>query len=411
MQTGANFKTVDLSPGGPVSHYLHIAADSEHATRITNDETTHYRNLVEEANKLFDARHYRDYHFLLTLSDHVAHFGLEHHESSDDRIDEDFLVDDGLFKLDADLLPHEFVHSWNGKFRRPSGLATPDYNEPMKGALLWVYEGLTEYLGEILTPRSGLRTPQEFLDSLARDAAALDHEVGRTWRPLEDTAVAAQVLYDSRADYADLRRSVDFYEEGALIWLDVDVTLRTLSKGRKSIDDFCRAFEGPPSTGPEVKPYTFDDVVRTLNSIQPHDWAQFLNQRLESTAAHAPLNGITNGGYSLVYTGERSEFWKTREDVRKIVNLSYSLGFSAHASGDIIDVHLNTPAFKAGLAPATRIIAVNGRQFTMTVLRQAVKDATTTTTPITLLIKDGEYYRTYNIDYHDGEKISASYPR
>ena len=302
MQTGANFKTVDLSPGDTVQHYLHIAADSERATRITDDEIKHYRNLVNEANTLFGAHHYRDYHFLLTLSDHVAHFGLEHHESSDDRTDEDSLVDDDLRKVTADLLTHEFVHSWNGKFRRPAGLATPDYDAPMKGDLLWVYEGLTEYLGEILAPRSGLWTAQEFLDSLARDAAALDHEVGRTWRPLEDTAVAAQVLYNARPDYADFRRGTDFYEEGTLIWLDVDVTLRTLSKGKKSIEDFCRAFEGPPSTAPEVKPYTFDDVVRTLNSVQPFDWASFLNQRLQSTSARAPLNGISNGGYKLVYT-------------------------------------------------------------------------------------------------------------
>ena len=193
VQTGENFKTVDLSPGEPVPHYLHIAADSERATRITDDEIKHYRNLVDETNALFGAHHYRDYHFLLTLSDHVAHFGLEHHESSDDRAAEDTLIDDEMRKVDADLLPHEFVHSWNGKFRRPAGLATSDYSEPMKGDLLWVYEGLTEYLGEILTPRSGLWTEQEFLDALARDAAALDHENGRTWRPLADTAVAAQV--------------------------------------------------------------------------------------------------------------------------------------------------------------------------------------------------------------------------
>jgi len=404
VQTGINYKTVDLSPGGPVAHYLHIAADSERATRITDEELKSYRNLVEEANELFNAHHYRDYHFLLTLSDHLAHFGLEHHESSDDRTDEETLVDDGLRALDADLLPHEFVHSWNGKFRRPAGLATADYNEPMKGELLWVYEGLTEYLGEILTPRSGLWSPQEFLDALARDAAALDHQSGRTWRPLEDTAVAAQVLYDARTDYADLRRSTDFYEEGTLIWLDVDVTLRTLSKGKKSIEDFCRAFEGPPGTGPEVKPYDFDDVVRTLNSVHQYDWAGFLKQRLDSLSARAPLNGITNGGYSLVYNGERSELWRTRENERRVIDLSYSLGFSAHESGEIIDVHLNTPAFKAGLAPVTRIIAVNGRQFTLGVLHQAVKDASGTTTPIALLVKDGEYFRTYNIDYHDGEK-------
>ncbi len=404
VQTAVNFRTVELSPGGPVQHFLHLAADSERATRITDEEVKHYRNLVEETNTLFDAHHYRDYHFLLTLSDHIAHFGLEHHESSDYRTDEDSLVDDDARKVTADLLPHEFVHSWNGKFRRPAGLATPDYNEPMKGGLLWVYEGLTEYLGEVLTSRSGLWTPQEFLDALARNAAALDREEGRTWRPLEDTAVAAQVLYNARNDYADLRRGTDFYEEGTLIWLDVDVTLRTLSHGRKSIEDFCRAFEGPPSTGPEVKPYTFEDVVRTLNAVQPYDWAAFLNSRLESTSAHAPLDGIVNGGYRLVYTPERSDLWKTRESVRKSMNLSYSLGLSAHDDGDIIDVHLGSPAFKAGLVPNTKLVAVNGRQFTADVLRRAVDDAVKSTAPIVLLIKDGEYYKTFSVDYHGGGK-------
>jgi predicted metalloprotease with PDZ domain len=404
VQTGANFRTVDLSPGEPVQHYLHIAADSERSTRISEDEIKHYRNLVDEANLLFGAHHYRDYHFLLTLSDYVAHFGLEHHESSDDRAEEDTLVDDEMRKVNADLLPHEFVHSWNGKYRRPAGLATFDYSSPMKGDLLWVYEGLTEYLGEILTPRSGLWTEQDFLDSLARDAAALDHEAGRTWRPLEDTAVAAQVLYDARPDYADFRRSTDFYEEGTLIWLDVDVTLRTLSKNKKSIEDFCRAFEGGPNTGPEVRPYTFDDVVRALNAVHAYDWASFLNQRLQSTSANAPLDGIYNGGYKLVYTEARSDFWKAKEFTRRMVDLSYSLGLSARDNGDIVDVHLNTPAYKAGVAPATRIIAVNGRQFSTMELHHAVADSARSTAPILLLIKDGEYYKTLSLDYHDGEK-------
>lgn len=404
VQTGINFRTVDLNPGGPIPTFLHIAADSEHATHISDDEVTHYRNLVEEANALFGAHHYRDYHFLLTLSDHVAHFGLEHHESSDDRTDEDMLIDDGMRRLEADLLPHEYVHSWNGKYRRPAGLVTPDYSEPMKGELLWVYEGLTEYLGEVLSPRSGLWTPDDFLGSLARDAAALDREAGRTWRPLEDTAVAAQVLYDARNDYSDFRRSTDFYEEGTLIWLDVDVTLRRLSKGKRSLDDFCKAFAGPPSTGPELKPYTFDDVVRTLNSVQKYDWAAFLNERLQSTAPHAPLNGIVNGGYNLIYTPEESDYWRTRENVRRIVDLSYSLGFTVHDTGDIIDVHLNSPAFKAGLSPDTRIVAINGRQFSGSLLHRVVRESPRTTGPIALLIKDGEYYKTLNVDYHDGEK-------
>ncbi len=364
----------------------------------------HYRNLVREGTSLFGAHHYPDYHFLYTLSDHVAHFGLEHHASSDDRTDENALIDDDLRKVSSGLLPHEFVHSWNGKFRRPAGLATPDYDKPMKGELLWVYEGLTEYLGEILTPRSGLSTAQEFLDTLASEAAALDREEGRTWRPLEDTAVAAQVLYDARADYQDLRRSTDFYEEGTLIWLDADVTIRTLSKGAKSLDDFCKAWAGPPDTAPQVKPYTFDDVVRTLNSVQPYDWATFLRTRLESTSPRAPLDGIKNGGYSLTYTSELSDWMKSEEYAKKAVDLRYSIGLSAKESGEIIDVSLSTPAYKAGLAPNTRIVAVNGREYSMSVLRHAVADAVKDAGPISLLIKDGEYYKTFTVDYHGGEK-------
>jgi predicted metalloprotease with PDZ domain len=405
VQTGVNFRTVDLSPDGPVRHYLHIAADSERATRISDDDVEHYRDLVRETNTLFGAHHYRDYHFLYTLSDHVAHFGLEHHESSDDRAEEEALVDYDARRADSSLLSHEFVHSWNGKFRRPAGLATPDYGEPMKGDLLWVYEGLTEYLGEILAPRSGLSTTEDFLDSLAWEAAGLDRESGREWRPLADTAVAAQVLYNARPDYADFRRSVDYYEEGTLIWLDADVKIRALSKGVKSIDDFCKAFAGPPSTGPEVKPYNFEDVVRTLNAVQPYDWAGFLNERLQSTAAHAPLDGILNGGYKLVYNDRRSGWRNSYEMSRREIGEVWSIGITAKENGDIVDVHLNSPAFQAGVAPATRIVAVNGRQFSPEVLHHAVQDSVRSTTPLTLLIRDGEFYKTYSLDYHGGEKF------
>jgi predicted metalloprotease with PDZ domain len=278
----------------------------------------------------------------------------------------------------------------------------------MKGDLLWVYEGLTEYLGEILTPRSALSTPQDFFDSLATEAAALDREEGRTWRPLADTAVAAQVLYNARNDYNDLRRSVDYYEEGTLIWLDADVTIRTLSKGVKSLDDFCKLWAGPPSNPPGVvpgvKPYTFNDVVQTLNAVQPYDWAKFLNDRLESTAPHAPLNGIVNGGYRLVYTDRRSDYQRNYEAVRKLVSVWYSLGLTARASGEVVDVHVGSPAFKAGLAPAVKIVAVNGREFDGSVLRRAVADAVKNPAPITLLIKDGDYFKTLSLDYHEGEK-------
>ncbi len=404
VQTGANFKTVDLNPGGAVPHYLHIAADSERATRISEEMTGHFRNLVQEANTLFGAHHYAEYHFLNTLSDHIAHFGLEHHGSSDDRLEENALVDEDLRRITSYLLPHEFVHSWNGKFRRPAGLATPDYTQPMKGELLWVYEGLTNYLGEVLAPRAGLATTQDYFDRLAGQAAMLDRQYGRTWRPLEDTAVAAQALYSSRPDYESLRRTTDFYDEGTLLWLEADVMIRTLSQGTKSIDDFCKAWAGGPSGGAEVKPYGFDDVVRTLNSVQPYDWAKFWRDRLTSTAPHAPLGGIENGGYKLVYTSERPGLAQAAETARKFTSLAYSLGLSFKDTGEIVDVNLGMPAEKADIAPATKIIAVNGREFSPKLLRNVVEDAVKTTTPIVLLIKDGDYYKSFSIDYHDGEK-------
>src|SRR5664279_2575326 len=288
VSAGAHYRTIELGNDNGIPHYLHLAADSDRALEVSPEVVGHYRDLVKEAGALFGSRHYRGYHFLYTLSDHVAHFGLEHHESSDDRFDERTLIDPDIQRVSADLLSHEFVHSWNGKFRRPSGLISGShdggYDTPMQGDLLWVYEGLTEYLGEILTPRSGLWSPEDYRESLAETAAELDNKYGRTWRPLEDTAVAAQVLYEAGNDYQSLRRSVDYYPEGTLIWLEADVVIRQLSKGRKSLDDFCKLFYGAPSGPPALKPYNFDDVVAALNAVQHNDWAGFLNQRLRSTA-------------------------------------------------------------------------------------------------------------------------------
>jgi predicted metalloprotease with PDZ domain len=404
---GTYFKTVDLSPGMTPPHYLHIAADSARATEITPEEVRHYQNLVKETGALFGARHYRDYHFLLTLSDHVAHFGLEHHESSDDRTQERMLIDDSLRRANADLLTHEMTHSWNGKYRRPAGLATPDYSEPMKGNLLWVYEGLTNYLGEILAPRSGLLTADEFQQSLARAAAMLDTRYGRRWRPLQDTADAAQLLYNARRDYEDLRRTVDYYDEGTLIWLEADVTIRQLSHGAKSLDDFVQAFHGAPSTGPMVKPYTFEDVVATLNRVQPYDWTGFFRERLESTSPHAPLGGLENGGWKLVYSDTPTGMWRAFEAANRGLDLSYSLGLSLKEDGEIEDVKMDGPAQQAGVTPATRIVAVNGRKFNPQLLKEAVGAAVNSTAPIEILVEDGEFYKTLRIDYHGGEK----YPR
>jgi predicted metalloprotease with PDZ domain len=411
LAAGAHFRTIDLGTDRGAPHFLHLAGDSDRAVEMSPDLVTRYKNLVGETGALFGSRHYRDYHFLFTLSDHVAHFGLEHHESSDDRYAERTLIDPDPQKVFASLLPHEFVHSWNGKYRRPSGLISGGhdggYDTPMKGELLWVYEGLTEYLGDVLTARSGLWTPEDFREFLAITAAALDSEYGRTWRPLEDTAVAAQTLYDAGDDYAQYRRSVDYYPEGVLIWLEADVLIRRLSNGSKSLNDFCHSFHGGPGGAPALKPYNFDDVVVALNGVQPYDWAAFLNQRLRSTASHAPLGGIEQSGWKLTYDGVRSDFWKAYEGDGKVTDLSYSVGLKVKDDGTISDVTYGGPSQKAGVAPAVKLIAVNNRQFSPTVLREAVQAAASDTKPLKLLIKAGEYYEVHQVEYHGGER----YPR
>jgi predicted metalloprotease with PDZ domain len=405
ISTGKHYRTIELGSVNGIAHFMHVAADSDRALEAGPETIGEYKNLVEEAGALFGTQHYRDYHFLFTLSNHVAHFGLEHHESSDDREDERSLIDPDKLRATADLLPHEFVHSWNGKFRRPRGLVSDEhdggYSTPMKGDLLWVYEGLTEYLGGVLAARSGLWKPEDYRDKLAYTAAQIDNQYGRRWRPLEDTAVSAPFLYDAGNDYADYRRGVDFYPEGILIWLDVDVTIRQLSKGAKSLDDFCRAFEGGPGGAPAMKPYDFEDVVAALDAVQPYDWAGFLKERLNSTSDHAPLGGIEHAGWKLKYNGEQSDFFETAEEG---ANLSYSIGLKVKDDGFISDISMAGPAAKAGISPATRIVAVNGRQFTATILREAIGTAVTDGKPIELLLRDGEYYKTYSVDYHGGER-------
>jgi len=402
--SSAHFRTIDLSPGTEPKHYLHLASDSDAALEISPAEVEHYKNLVDQTGKLFGARHYRDYHFLLSLSDHVAHFGLEHHESSDDRIAERSLIDDSLRRLSSTLLPHEMTHSWNGKYRRPAGLATPDYEQPMKGDLLWVYEGLTNYLGEILAPRSGLQTPELYRENLAAIAGDLNNEVGRRWRPLQDTATAAQILYGTRPDYSDYRRGVDYYPEGTLIWLEADVMIRQLSKGAKSLNDFCRAFHGGQSGAPEVKLYTFEDVVAALNAVQPYDWGKFLRTRLDSTDAHAPLGGIMGSGWKLVYTDTPSQLWRDAESTNKFTDTALSLGMKVKEDGSVLDVRIGSAAQKAGVAPAVKVMAVNNRAYSPTVLHEAIKEAAKSAALMEILVRDGEMFKTFRVDYHAGER-------
>jgi predicted metalloprotease with PDZ domain len=404
VSSGAHYRTVDLGSDNGAAHYIHIAADSERALDVDPDTVGHWKNLVAQTGDLFGSRHYRSYHFLLTLSDHTIHIGIEHHESSDDRDYERTLLDPGLLKAGGSLLPHEMTHSWNGKYRRPEGLATGGFDKPMKGDLLWVYEGLTNYLGEVLAARSGLWSQADYRDSLAITAAQLDRESGRTWRPLEDTAVAAQLLYEAPDEYTEYRRSVDYYPEGSLIWLEADVLIRRLSGGAKSLNDFCRSFYGGPGGAPALKPYNFDDLVAALNAVQPYDWAGFFQTRLRSTEPHAPLGGINGGGWKLVYSSTRQDMWNAMEQWRKLIDLSFSIGLKVKEDGTITDVAWNGPSARAGIAPGAKLIAVNSRQFTPTILREAVQETAASSTSLDLLVKAGEYYKTYRVDYRGGER-------
>jgi predicted metalloprotease with PDZ domain len=398
--TGEFLKVVKLADD-PLTE-MDIAADSAAALAPPQEVWDHYKNLVEQANRLFGAHHYRDYHFLLSLSDHVAHFGLEHHESDDSRIDERGLVDDSARKMDADLLPHEYVHSWNGKYRRPADLATPDYQTPMQDDLLWVYEGLTQYLGEVLTARSSLLTNDQARDSLALTAAALDHTPGRTWRNLQDTADAAPELYFSPQAWRSWRRSTDFYEEDTLNWLWADVIIRQQSKGKKTLDDFCQLFHGAPSTGPMIKTYTFDDVINTLNQVVSYDWRGFWTERLTNHGPGAPLGGIEGSGWKLVYDDNASEMERGGETHG--ASAEYSIGLELREDGTVSDTVEGMPAALAGIGPGMKLIAVNGRHYSPDVLHDALKAGKDAQAPLELLVENTEYYKTYKLDYHGGER-------
>lgn len=401
--SGRYFRAIQLTPGEHPSHEVDIAADSPAALEMSPETEMHLHQLVEEAGALFGSRHYRDYHFLLTLSDNTAHFGLEHHESSDDRVAERSLIDPALLNEFSGLLPHEYTHSWNGKYRRPAGLATPDYQQPMKDDLLWVYEGLTEYIGSfVLTARSGLQTEQQTREGLALLAADYDHRPGRDWRPLQDTADAAPFLYNAGSDWSNWRRGTDFYDEGQLLWLDVDATIRRLSDNKKSMNDFCRSFHGGPGGEPALKTYTFDDVVAALNEVTPYDWAGFLRARLDGVSTKTPDEAVDNSGWKIVYNETPNEVLSNLETVRQVVDLRLSAGFAAEEGGSIVDVIHGSPAYDAGLAPGMKIAAVDGRGYSLDVMREAVEAAKGKAEPIKVLVANGAAYESFSINYHDG---------
>jgi predicted metalloprotease with PDZ domain len=407
--TGAHMNTYDLSPGKNPAHRLNTAADSATMAEAPPEQITILRQLVAETGALFGGRHYRKYDFLLALTDHMQPNGLEHHESSDNRLPERTLHDPDLMETQMDLLPHEFFHSWNGKFRRPAGLATPNYQEAMKSDQLWIYEGLTQYYGVILAARSGAWKPEGLREYLAATFATLNDRPGRTWRDLEDTATSAQLLYGTRAAGSSWRRPVDYYEESELIWLDADTLIREKTGGKKSLDDFCRTFHGGEGSEPRLVPYTLDDVVNALNAVAANDWKKFFEERIRSHGPGAPLEGLERSGWKIVFNSEMNEHEKSEEETGHVIDTQFTLGFSAHYPGgdnadEVVDVVVGSPAAKAGMASGMKLVAVNGRKWTPDILREAIRAAKDSKEPIELLVENEDFYQTLKVDWHEGEK-------
>ncbi len=402
---GRYFREIVLAPEVAPKHYLDMAADGPEELALSKDHIADFDRLVRETGALYKSRHYGSYHFLVTLSDEVAHFGLEHHQSSDDRVTANTFIDDREFVLDGLLLPHEFTHSWNGKYRRPAGLATSNYQKPMEGDLLWVYEGLTEYLGDVLAARCGIWTPEQYKQRLSTIAAEYDNRPGRTWRNIQDTATAAQILYDAGGGWDNWRLNVDYYDEGELIWLDVDTTIRKMTNGKKTLDDFVAKFHGyGGDTGPKVVPYTFEDVVAGLNGVVANDWATFLRSRIDSNAYQAPLGGLENGGYKLTYSDKPNAWSEMANAESGTYDFWYSLGLHVGKSGRVSDVLKAGVSDKSGIGPGMQVVAVNGRAFTPDILKAAVRDSKDSGPAVELIVLNTGYYKVVRLDYHGGER-------
>jgi predicted metalloprotease with PDZ domain len=394
---------LDLDPGGSVPVNLDLFADRREFLAVKPEQLQAYRSLVQQAYKLFGAHHYAHYDFLYSLSDQVEQNGLEHHQSSEDGTDPAAFTEWDKSAYGRDLLPHEFTHSWNGKFRRPVDLWTANYNVPMQDSLLWVYEGQTHYWGHVLAARSGLWSKQQALDELALNAAYYETETGHEWRPLQDTTNDPIINPRRPMSWRDWQRFEDYYSEGALIWLDVDTLIRERTQGKRSLDDFARAFFGFNDGSLTTVTYSFDDVVRTLNAVEPYDWAAFLRQRLDVVDKPAPLDGLRRGGYKLIYTDAPSDFQKARDATRKHLSLLFSIGAEIDdKDGSVLMAVWNSPAFKAKITEGAQILAVNGAAYSSEVLKDAITEAKGTKSPIELILKVEDRYRVTSLDYHDG---------
>jgi predicted metalloprotease with PDZ domain len=406
IYAGQYFKRVDLTPAGGAPVHLDIVADAPKYLEMTPEQLKVHRALVTQATMLFGSHHYDHYDFLFSLSDQLGGNGTEHHQSSENGLGADYFTGWSDNAPDRDLLAHEYTHSWNGKFRRPADLWTPNFNVPMGDSLLWVYEGQTQYWGFVLTARAGMWTQQEFLDALAMVAANYDrNREGFQWRTLEDTTNDATAARRSSLPYRSWQMSEDYYSGGQMMWLEVDAKLRALTHDHKSLDDFAHAFFGVDNGSYVTKTYTFDDVVAGLNGVANYDWASFLRARVDTL--NPPLdNGIAATGWKLVYTDKESAYEKQYnsrpQPPRHLYNFAWSIGLTMNDSAQVNDVRWDGPAFKAGVSTGATLVAVNGQIYSSDVLKSAIAAAKDSKTPIQLLLKYQGGFRTVSVDYHGG---------
>jgi predicted metalloprotease with PDZ domain len=414
--TGQYFQEFVVAPDISPKHYVDVASDAPEDSKLSPAVLAGIANLVREADALYRSHHYHDYHFLVALSDVIGgDVTLEHGQSSEYGVPEKFFSNEGFLLAGADLLPHEFSHSWNGKYRRPVGLYQPDFATAQQGALLWVYEGMTQYLGNVLAARAGLKSQSQYRDILAQSAANLDYTPGREWRSTEDTAIAASILRGGSQAWSNWRRGQDYYDEGQLVWLDADTLIRKLTNNQKSLDDFEHIFLARGgNTGPLIVTYTFDELVQDLNAVAPYDWATFLREQIVKITPHADLAGIERGGYKLVYADKPNASVSMVQSAlaglpgaTPTVDAWFSIGILVGNDGNIRDVRWNSPAAKARFAPGYKIIAVNGQVFSGDRLRAAIHDAKGKSEPIHILLQSDTFLSTADIDYHDGERYPA----
>jgi len=400
--------------GGHSPVQLDISAESAASLNLPAEQVAHFSRLVSEAEAVFGGPRYDHYDLLLSLGDSIDHYTLEHFESSENRLPDHGLSDSRILVTTASMIPHEYVHSWNGKYRPPSGLDVATYQDPMQGSLVWVYEGLTDYYGNILAARSGFWSEDQLRQSLAIDAAQMTYHTGRLWRPLQDTTTGVQMLYESPNAWSSARRNTDFYPESGLIWLEADTIIREQSHGQHSLDDFCKLFYGAQN-GPHPKPYTFDDVVAAMNQISPYDWKTFFRNRLDSTNSAPPLAGVEHSGWKLIYNDDKPELIDDMEQIHKVdllwpewqrwgfIDLRSSIGLLLQDDGTVLDSAPGMSGYSAGIVPGLRLVTVNGQRFSLSTMEQAVRQ-TKTGGGLELLIANGNFTSLQRLDYHGGIK-------